>query len=44
MNASISVLFNDYKVGNMLNGGKNEQIVVFFILGNGLPAVMYSMF
>ena len=27
-NASISVLFNGYKVGNMLNGGKNEQIVV----------------
>ena len=27
--ASISILFNnDYKVGNMLNGGKNEQIVV----------------
>lgn len=27
-NASISVLFNDYKVGNMLSGGKNEQIVI----------------
>lgn len=27
--ASISILFNnDYKVGDMLNGGKNEQIVV----------------
>ncbi len=26
--ASVSVLFNDYKAGNMLSGGKNEQIVV----------------